>query len=165
MNKIAKQDLVTLINSVSGATFVSVDIASEPRMRKTNNPFVGAIKVVTISGQINFDYTNAVNNQLERENNETAGEFKAKSRVWGKREDNWITHNGQYYLTIKVQNSSEPLFIFEGHEITKDKLEPFLTVSKKPHTQAELDKEIVVRDIKLDNIRVIRTMGEEYIVI
>ncbi len=165
MKTITKQELVTLINSASGATFVSADIASEPKMRKTDNPFVGAIKLVTLSGQINFDYSNAVNNQLERENNETAGSFKAQSRAWGEREENWITHKGQYYLTIKVQNSSDPVFQFEGKTIDKEKLDPFLSESKKPHTQAELDKEVIVRDVKLDNIQIIRAFGEEYKVI
>jgi hypothetical protein len=165
MKTITKQELVTLVNSATGATFVSADITSEPKMRKTDNPFVGAIKVVTLSGQINFDYANAVNNQLEREGNETAGTFKSQARAWGVREDNWITHKGQYYLTIKVQNSSEPIFLFEGKEIDKAQLEPFMSESKKPHTQAELDKEVIVRDVKLDNIRCIRAFGEEYKVI
>lgn len=165
MKTIAKQDLVTLINSVTGASFVSVDITSEPRMRKTDNPYVDAIKVVTLSGQINFDYANAVNNQLKREGNTTAGTFTAQARAWGTREGNWITHNGNHYLTVKVQSSSDPIFVFEGKQVDKAVLEPFLTTSKKPHTQAELDKEVIVRDVKLDSIKVIRALGEEYTVV
>ncbi len=165
MKKITKAELITLVDSATGASFVSVDMESEAKMRKTGNPYVGAIKEVTISGQINFDYANAVNNQLTRENNVTAGTFTAQERAWGEREGNWITHNGNHYLTIKVQTSSEPTFIFNGKPVDKAALAPFLTESKKPHTQAELDKEVIVRDVKLDSIKVIRAFGEEYKVV
>ena len=165
MKKITKAELITLVDSATGASFVSVDMESEAKMRKTGNPYVGAIKEVTLSGQINFDYANAVNNQLTRENNVTAGTFTAQERAWGSREGNWITHNGNHYLTIKVQTTSEPTFIFEGKPVDKAALAPFLTESKKPHTQAELDKEVIVRDVKLDSIKVIRAFGEEYKVV
>ena len=165
MKKITKADLITLVNSATGASFISLDMESEAKMRKTGNPYVGAVKEVTLSGQINFDYANAVNNQLEREGNATAGTFTAQARAWGTREGNWITHNGNHYLTVKVQNASDPVFFFEGKQIAKDVLTPFLTESKKPHTQAELDKEVIVRDVKLDSIKVIRAFGEEYKVV
>ncbi|MDD4389678.1 MAG: hypothetical protein PHW03_02625 [Eubacteriales bacterium] len=165
MKKITKADLITLVNSATGASFISLDMKSEAKMRKTGNPYVGAVKEVTLSGQINFDYANAVNNQLEREGNATAGTFTAQARAWGTREGNWITHNGNHYLTIKVQNSSDPVFFFEGKRVDKTVLEPFLIESKKPHTQAELDKPVTVRDVNINNIRSIRLFNEEYQVV
>lgn len=163
MKPITKTELIKRINEIKGTTIIAVDIVSEPKMRKTNNPYLGTTKVTTLSGIIGYSYENSVNLQLEREGKEA--DFKAQPRAWGTYENNWIAHKGNYYLPIKVQGSSDPVFVREGVEIKKEVLEPFLYDSNKPHTQEGLEKEIVVRDIKIDSIRVIRMMGEEYMVV
>jgi hypothetical protein len=132
-------------------------------MRKTNNPYVGATKTVSLSGVLNFDYENSVNRQLEREGKEA--NFESQGRSWGQREGNLIEHNGNYYLQIKVQGTSDSVFRYNGVEIEKAVLEPFLQESSKPHTQEALEKEVVVRDVKLENVRAIRIAGEELLVI
>lgn len=163
MKFITKQALIEKINEIKGTTIVALDIQSEPKMRKTDNPYLGTTKVTTLSGIIGYDYENAVNNQLMREGKEA--DFVSQPRAWGVRVGNLIEHKGQYYLSVKVQGSSEPIFVREGVEIKREVLEPFLYDSKKPHTQEDLDKEVVVRDIKLENIRVIRAFGEELVVV
>ncbi len=163
MKKITKQELIELVNGIKGTTFISADIVTEPKMRKTDNPYLGATKVTTLSGAINFDYESSVNNQLERENKET--DFRAAPRSWGQHVDNWVEHKGKYYLPIKVQGHSDAIFIHEGNKIDKDVLKPFLYESHKPHTQEELDKEITVRDVKIESIRAIRIKGDEYLVV
>jgi hypothetical protein len=163
MIKITKQELIDKINDIKGNTFVSIDIKSELRMRKTDNPYLGAEKIVRLSGAINFDYTNSVNSQLTREGKEAT--FEAKPRKWGTRVGNWITHNNNHYLNVKVQDSSEPIYLFNEAVIAKKKLEQWLQVSSKPKTQETLETEVVVRDIKIDNIKIIRMMGEEYVVV
>ena len=163
MKTITKKELIELVNGIKGTTFISADIASEPKMRKTDNPYLGATKVTTLSGAINFDYESSVNNQLDREGKEA--DFKAAPRSWGQHVDNWIEHKGNYYLPIKVQGHSDPIFIHEGNKIDKEVLKPFLYESHKPHTQEELDKEVVVRDVKIENIRVIRILGGEYLIV
>ena len=100
---------------------------------------------------------------MAREGKETT--FESQGRAWGERENNLITHKGNYYVQIKVQGSSDPVFRFDGVEIGKDKLEPFLQESHKPHTQEALEKEVVVRDVNLDNIKAIRIAGEELLVV
>lgn len=163
MKTISKIELIEKINSIKGASMVSIDIVSEPRMRKTDNPYLGATKSVTLSGVINFNYENSVNNQLERENKER--DFESQSRSWGTHEGNLITHKGEYYLSIKVQNSSQPVYIYEGHQLEKAAVEPFLYESRKPHTQENVEKEIVVRDVKISNIKSFRAFGDEYLVV
>jgi len=163
MKTITKQALIEKINAIKGTTIIALDIQSEPKMKKTDNPFLGTTKVTTLSGIIGYSYENAVNNQLNREGKET--DFVAQPRSWGEHEGNWITHKGQYYLSVKIQGSSEPIFVREGVEIKRELLAPFLYDSKKPHTQEELEKEVVVRDIKIDSIKIIRAFGEELLVI
>jgi hypothetical protein len=163
MKKITKDELREIINGVKGTTFVSIDMESEARMRKTGNPYVGATKVVTLSGAIGYDYTSSVNRQLDREGKET--NFVAQPRAWGKWENNWIEHKGFYYLPVKVQGASDPIFKYNGAVLEKSTLEPFLQESHKPHTQEALEKEVVVRDVKIDNIRKIRVLGDEFEVI
>lgn len=163
MKTITKKELIDMVNDIKGVTFVSVLVHSEPKMRKTDNPYLGATKVVTLSGAIGFDYQNSVNLQLGRENKDT--DFVAQPRSWGTHEKNWITHKGNYYLSVKVQGTSDSDFIYEGNKINKDILEPFLYESKKPHTQEALDTAVTVRDVKIDNIKCIRAFGEEFVVI
>jgi hypothetical protein len=163
MKQITKAELIKMIDETKGATFVSVDIESDPRMKKAYNPYMGAVKLVTLSGAINFDYENAVNNQLQREGKEA--DFTSKPRSWGIHEGNWITHKGQHYLTVKVQSNSEPVYMLDGKVISTDEVKPYLPESSKPHTQAALDKEVVVRDIKIESIKKLRMAGEEFEII
>ncbi len=163
MKKITQEQLINLIDTINGTTFVSIDIVSEPKMRKTGNPYLGTTKAVTLSGAINYDYQNSVNNQLEREDKDR--DFTSQKRSWGEHTGNWITHKGQHYLPIKVQGASDPIYILEGNEIEKDKLAPFLYKSNKPHTQEKLEEEITVRDVKISSIRVIRIKNEELLVV
>ena len=163
MKTITKTELIEKLNAIKGTTFISLDMVTAPRMRKTGNPYMGATKTVSLSGAFNFDYENSVNNQLEREGKEA--NFESQGRAWGQREGNLIEHKGVHYVQLKVQGSSEPVFRYEGKEISKDVLEPFLQESHKPHTQESLEKEVVVRDVKLDNIKAIRVAGEELLVV
>ena len=163
MKTISRTELIQKLNEIKGATFISVDITSEPRMRKTGNPYMGATKTLSLSGAFNFDYENSVNAQLEREGKEA--NFESQGRSWGKREGNLIEHKGNYYIQLKVQGASDPVFRFNGVEIEKSVLEPFLQESHKPHTQDELEKEVVVRDVKLENVKAIRVAGEELLVV
>jgi hypothetical protein len=160
MKTITKQELIDRVNGIKGTTFVSLDIESTPRMRKTGNPYLDATKAVTLSGAINFDYEHSNNLQLQREGKEA--DFKAQKRSWGEHVGNWIEHKGNHYLQVKVENASAPVFTQHGESIDKEDIKPFLYESKKPHTQENLDTEIIVRDVKLDSIKVIRAFGDEF---
>lgn len=166
MKAISKKELIDLVNDIKGATFVSIDIATTPRMKKTNNPYFDKVtSASTLSGQINYDYENSINLQLEREGSESAGNFKSQPRSWGSWEDNWITHKGEHYLPVRVLSRGESVFFVDGEKIDIDKIKPFLHESKHPKTQEDLEKKIAVRDIKISNIQIIRINKEEYRVV
>ena len=162
---ISKPSLENILQGVQGCQPVSIDIVTDPRMTKTNNPYLGTMKHNTINGLIGFNYTNSVNNQLAREGQEK--DFEAQPRKWGERKGKLVYHTtkdgeNKIYIEVKVQSSGEPVFMFNDTEISKSLIEHYLPKHKKPATQDGIDKEVVVRDVSFDSIRAIRVDGTEY---
>lgn len=165
MKKITQSELIKYLNAYRAAKIISLDIETVPAMRKTDNPYKeNCTKSSSITGIVHFDYENSVNRQLQREGKDFLT-FNAQPRKWGTLDGAWVEHKGKYYLQIKVENSSTPVYYFNNEEIPVEKLEPFLQESHKSHTQCAIDKEIVVRDIKIENIKKIRMDKEEYEVV
>jgi len=153
--------------TVKGTTGISIDTVTEPKMRKTNNPYFGRItKHCTMNGMIGFDYENSVNNQASREGKKTR---KAKPRAWGvlTADRIFVTHKDEYYLQVKVQSLSDTPVYFDGDtEIDKEVIKPFLVESSgKSSTQADIEKEVIVRDVKMSNVKEMRFAGGEYKII
>lgn len=163
---VTKTQLVNEIRKVITSTAISIDVETEVRMRKTDNPYFGATKRNRVAGLIGFDYENSVNNQLGRE--EKTMDFVAQEHKWAKPTDsrNLLTNEAstKLYLRLKVQSASHPVYSFNGREISKDLLVPFIPITKKPNTQANLDKEIIVRTYDMDNIKSVRMLGDEFVV-
>jgi hypothetical protein len=157
-----------LIETVKGTTAVSVYAETECDMNKTGNPFYGATKKNWIAGIIGFDYGNSVNNQLGREGQET--DFIPQPHKWAILPENGCRclrqnkDRSKTYLWIKVQSSETPTYHFEGKEVSKETIAPFLKEHSKPHTQANVEKEIVARTVALANILAIKIKGEEYVI-
>ena len=154
-----------IAEKVKGTTFVSCDIETDPRMRKTGNPYLhrGIVKRNTLTGVIGFDYQNGLDRRANKENKE---QRQAKSRAWGTLTPDrlFVTHNGNFYLQLQVENSSEPRFFDrDGIEIPKAELAPWLPKrTSESSSQADLDSKIIVRDIKMSNIKAMRFMGSKY---
>lgn len=161
---ISKPSLENILQGVQGCQPVSIDIVTDPRMTKTNNPYLGTMKHNTINGLIGFNYTNSVNNQLAREGQDK--DFEAQPRKWGVRKGKLVYHTKdneeKIYIEVKVQSSGEPVFMFNDNEISKSLIEHYLPKHKKPATQEGIDKEIIVRDVSFDSIKAIRVDGKEY---
>ena len=159
----ADEAVAIIQRTVKGTMAVSVDAVTSPKMNKTGNPFFGKVKkFCRMDGLIGFDYSNSVNNQAEREGKE---ERDAKPRAWGILSDDriFVTHKGRHYLQMKVQSSSTPVYKDEqGNEIAKALLEPFMPPKSVSSTQADLEKEVCVRDVTMDNLTGMRFNGGEY---
>lgn len=153
------------IEGIKTAVPVSIELISTPSkssMRITNNPYRYAKKIVTINGMIGMSYGNGVNNQLGREDKPM--DFEAQKPLWMEHHGRNLGRNkagDRYYLPIKVQSSTQPVYLCDGIDVT-DKVQPFLRKSSKPHTQAGLDNEVVWRIPALDNIHKIRMLGGEF---
>jgi len=167
MKTIKRSELIERLKQTdASASFVSIESETEPRMRKTDNPFFGSVtKMSEVRGIINFHYANAVNNQREREGVEEM--FEAQPRVWGERIDKTplVKHKGSFYIEMKVEDVKDSKFVDnDGNEVSRDKLKPFLYENKKPSTQGT-EKIIFIRDYKVDSIKKIRMYGEEYVIV
>ena len=163
---VTRQELVEEIKKVITCSAVSIDVETEVKMNKTGNPYFGATKRNTVAGLIGFDYENSVNNQLGRE--EKALDFIQQQHKWARPTDsrNLLTNQDEtkLYLRLKVQSAGEPTFYFKGDIINKALLTPFMPEHRKPHTQDNLDKEVVVRTYGITNIISMKLLGDELIV-
>jgi len=165
MKVVSRSELQNVIETVKTSTFVSVHVETEVDMNKTDNPFYGATKENQVAGQIGFDYETNVNNQLGREDKPL--DFTAQAHKWAIPMENGCKNlvqnrdRSKTYLRMKVTSAGEPSYKFNGQVILKETIQPYLKVHKKPHTQADLDKEIVVRMYCLTNILGMKILGQD----
>lgn len=139
-------------------------------MRKTGNPYVGATKISTVNGiGGSWNYGTAVNNQRGRE--EKPMDFVPEPRQWGVRvthEDGALTglveHKGGYYLEVRVNRSLQHEYRFNNAVIDGALLHPFIR-EKVEGARQEVEKPIIVRDYKVENIRQITMDGEVFDVV
>jgi len=160
-------NVVTRIQDmVHGTTPVSVDTVTQVRMVKKHretkepNPYIGAVKIQTKNGLIGFDYHNSVNNQAKREGKDERG---TAERKWGELGPKrvFVFHKDNVYLQIKLQSTGDTKYMFKGKVIDLDDIKPYLSSSGKSGSQRDLEKEVIVNDINIDNIRKIRLYNEE----
>jgi len=160
-------ELINEINTrVRGTTAVSIVTETPVRMVKKHretklpNPYIGAIKVQVKNGLIGFDYENSVNYQAVREEKQ---ERETKQRAWGTLSDNriWVLHKGNHYLQLKLQSVGETHYYLDGEEIPAEEIKPYLSGSNKSSTQEDLEKVIIVNDIKIENIKAITMFGKQ----
>jgi len=155
-----------ITDAVNGTTAVSCDCITPVRMVKKHriskepNPYLGAIKTQTKNGLIGFDYSNSVNNQANREDKESRD---SKPRAWGVLSPNriFVYHKENVYLQLKVQSVSNTEYTLDGETIPYEAIKPYLSGLNKSSTQIDLEKEIVVNDIKLINIKEMRILGND----
>lgn len=126
------------------------------------------VKRLSLNGIVGYIYANAVNRLASKEGKE---ERETKAHPWGdldaKRIFRTSRSKGEKYLSIKVtSNDVEGYFFADGEreKLNDDQLEMLLAYlpkkSSKSSTQADLDGEVIARDMKLDNIEKIHYRGE-----
>ena len=144
--------------NVKGTTMVSLVTETPVRMLKKHrdtgepNPYLGATKIQKKNGIIGFDYGNSVNNQAEREDKVHR---MSKRRTWGTLSDNriWVYHKGEVYLQVKIQSVADTKYMLDGIEVDYEKIRQYMSERKKSSTQDDLEKAIIVNDIKIRNIK------------
>ena len=166
---IKEVDLIAMMLRNKGASAVTIVARTEPKMRKTGNPFGSGevFKVARVNGMIGWNYANSVNNQREREGG--TADFVAKPRHWGERIDGTplVEHKGNYYLEMKVEKSLDYRFEdssgVELDDSTIDEIKRFLPVKKQAETQ-QTEKPIILCDYKVAGILSITYKGVCYLV-
>lgn len=175
MTTLTTNEAIQLIMSrVRGTMTMSIDALTPPTLLKKER-ITGllakfktgeVLKDCRMDGIIGFDFNNSVNNQADREGLEHR---EAKGRKWGKLTPDRIfaTLNGQFYLQMKVQ-SNGPVTYFNrnGDELSLEAIGNILPLPSEPSsTQADITKQIIVRDVTMTNVKGMRFCKEEYIIV
>ncbi len=162
---IALPELIEVLKEVKHAMPATFIAATSLDMPKTNNEYYGRIvKLQKSNVFIKFDYANAVNKQRLKEGKEA--DFVPKARPWGVRvgDSTLIEHKGEYYLEARyLLNHPKIEYLLDGKDpIDESKFSQYIKEVKTSTTQ-DLEKEIVIRTIKMVNIREITLNGTRYV--
>lgn len=172
MQTISNTNILSVLSSISNGTFVGVHSLTEPKMRKTGNPFNGhKVQKMTIQTlQYGYNYANAVNNRIGDTKHET---FVAEPLKWGE----WlipnkvITHKGKLYARFyKVDNDTKPnvMYLIDGVIATDEQeetIKSFLIAPSQSNRQAEVgltEHQVKPRDFAFDSIIGLAVNGEMY---
>jgi hypothetical protein len=134
MKTITRTSLVNLLNERGGATPVTILTVTEPKLRKTGNPFakVGVERETRRNGFVGGSYESIANNKREREGGDR--DFTAEPLPWGQHAGRFfITHKGQTYLKLfPVQTgvkATDSWRTKDGQPLSIDDVKPFLPKS------------------------------------
>lgn len=143
--------------------FVGLLAVHEPEMKKRNNPFRGQVlKISRVNGAINWRYARAVNRQRVRE--DKPADFAASPRTWGNRINGCplVVHmmdGPQFYLEVKRERVERWYFDRNTLQpIPETELMPYLP--RRAKSRQKLDREVVLRDYRLDHIAEMTINGQ-----
>lgn len=159
---------------VAGSKGMTIEMCAEPKMRKTNNPFIGrVIKHTTfIHPYLGCKYESMVNRQGARQGIDDT--FKADSIKWATNLNAYfIEHNGTKDMYLKVGVCSDTIvkssYTIDGREATAEEVEQiqsFMQSSGDSQKQLaygiEADKQVKWRTINMENIISIRQGSRTY---
>jgi len=163
MQTITRKELVELllnpqVSGINGASFISVDLNTEPKLAKRNNPHFGRVTKVTKKMNVMVfqnknvnGYSNMVKRRLLQEGKDP-DTFELKPRRWGERISGTplVEHKGQYYLEIIALNSGKTTYYLDNEEIKKDEI---IGLSKSSEgEQGGLEKKVIIRTPKIASI-------------
>ncbi len=169
--KITKSALVNICMEIKGNTFITASVETSVDLIK-GHPFNGTVKQSqNLNGALGFSYANSVHRLEQKEGSEITAEIQP--RKWGTLSPNRVvvfhTPKGEtetkHYLNMKVERRVNASYFFiaeTGEKLDSETVKAWKVPSRKPNTQAHLEKTVVVRDIKFDNIRIIKMNGEIY---
>ena len=181
---ITTQELVTILQNVSGCKFISIAYSSDKdALNKKlsggkSNEYYNRLQSLTLmSGvQFNANYENAVNNRLKGDGNGDGKGFEAMSLPWGE----WVTpnkiisHKGETYVRLYLTKShnKDVSYFCDGRKVEEkdavEKIKAAFRQSSPSKRQAEvgIDEADMVRPftINANSIKQITINGVTYIV-
>ena len=167
MQNITVIDLQVKLAQLRTAAIATITTVTDAPMNKGNNPFYGRVKKQTvINVMLNFIYANSVNNQREKEGNEQ--EFIPHARKWGERIQGTtlVQHKGSIYVEYKANGKPQSIEYFvDGTKVSKELISLYLTKSNSNTEHQGIEKEVILRDVNINNIKAIKINKEEYIII
>ena len=164
MKTITHKQFVEMLLIRKGANIIGLVTETEPKARKTGNPFKEIKKLVHRTVVTGAKYKEAVLKQ-------GATSFDADPLPYGKFlvENKIILHEGELQLRTVRRNAPKPVkvqFVADGEEVAKEVVDKYLTKSKPSAKQERVGvtgkKQVKVRNYKLSNIKEIRMNGQVY---
>lgn len=173
--------IIDVFQKLNGNAFMSVDMTTEPKMRKTldtddgriPNPHFGRVKKVVIGASVSVAqnkyssaYQNAVRSHLVKAGLDPAN-YEPKPRKWGVRVPGLpiVVHGDQVYLDMIFHRSGNVYYTLDGTLINKsDVLGLSDTTYESPTHQGGLEAkdQVTVRSVKIENLDAIRYNHQEY---
>lgn len=167
-----RETLLSRLVGLVGASFVGLITVTEPKMRKTGNPYAGkVVKVARTSGQVNFDYDGAVGRAREKEGKPAEDWQKGESwhepyMIDGKYTP-FCRHKKDGTLYVRVRHmggSSVYIDKDTGEEVDKELLKPFLPDASYGNQGLDKGDEVRFVTYKLDSVRAATVKGETLVV-
>lgn len=156
MATITRQEFYELLSSMNAGTPVGIVTLTEPKMRKTGNPYAGNCqRLAKRNGFIGCEYESCANNALEKA--DLPRDFTGGPLPWGERDGRYfIYYKGNHYLRFYPVpgTTQEQWQENDGTEIDKAEIEEFL-YSSKPNI-------IPWRTVRLDHLLTCNVAGEQY---
>lgn len=158
----SKNEMVGFLKTVgTSSSFVSLVTETEVKMRKTGNPFLGAVKVVKRTGLINVNFVNSVRRRMAElqkvafsETEYTAGTtwYKHIQTAEGKALPLCIHKDDdrRFYLQYFPLRSRGAKYFLKGRELSAEEVAQMETFITEPERKAF--KPIVIT-LAIDSIR------------
>ncbi len=162
------ESLVETLLNINMSTFAEVTAITEPKMRKTNNPFFGLVEKIS-KMNVNFGgiYKNAVEKKMEKE--EIEGNFEPAPLQWGQHYRDSrviIEHKGNYYAQLRPLRADHVSYRWAESlkEMTEQEIQEMKTFfpAKREGSRQPSENKVIIRTIKISNIREIRMDKTRY---
>ena len=161
-------------NIIAGSKGITIEMIAEPKMRKTNNPFMGRVlkRTTFVHPYLGCNYGSMVNRQGARQGIDDT--FKADSIKWATNiNSHFIEHNGTKDMYLKVGVCSDTIvksvYLVDGREATADEvaqIQSFMTTPSDSQKQLaygiDAEKQVKWRTINMENIVLVRQGATTY---
>lgn len=149
----------TITNILRNATdAVDVEVATEPKMKKTNNPYYGRVKKHTAYLGVDFgaNYTEEVNRRREEEGK--TADFQSQKSPYERVNEYFVRKGDQLYLQMLLKKDNKTKVIYEVDErpataTEAEEIKGFFYSSGKASNQGLNEgNEVQMRVVKIENI-------------
>lgn len=150
MEKISKTDLVKMLKANPSATFASIVVCKEEKLKK-NCPWQ-----VKSYRHVNSNF----NNNYERKVQKVTGDstFKAQPRKWGKKLTNsLVEHKGYFYVQI-LEPKHENVYLADNRIVSSSTLDRYRYARNN-------DGPVKVVTYKIEDILYVKIFGQQFEVI
>jgi hypothetical protein len=159
MVTITRDNLERMLHGIKGTTFATIVVETEPRVKAAMKGRIKKWSKVNVC--LGFIYQNSVNRQRLRE--ELENNFVPAARRWGVRLEGTplVHHKGSVYLETKVEKSLDTQYYLDDTPVEYDDVAEYLPKRDSDSRQG-VQKEVILRDYKLESIRKINVKNMEY---